>query len=253
MALTLTVFLTTGVTQYGDDWTNGETWTDTADTMENGLPADTMEENGLPADTMTTDTMPEDMLPADTMPEDTMLQEDTMDQNIFGEDGANQNGADQNGLTGQPSVGELDAAPTPQYWVADASLFVQNARTAADIISKEANLDTVAPEAIANQARYLESSISRAINDMNALHEDAAEMNQEASDAIEQTLQNLESANQQVAEILQTAQTGDMGPTFTEMISSTVQTLEQAAGSLDQVARAYNAREFSTSGARKAS
>jgi exonuclease VII small subunit len=218
----LALFLTAGIAQVGDDWED---------------------EGAMDRDTMMDTMMMEDTVPApdDTMPSDTMLDQDENGA-LFGDD--SENGAHENGAA--PDVGAMSAmtAPSPQHLIADASLFLANARQTVEVMKKEATLDADAPAIIANQATYLESSLSRIESGLTALHDDALETRKDAAQTIEQTLQSLDMAQQQVNEIISGAEADTLDPMLIEMTTSVMRHLDEAVTSMNKVARAYNAEEF---------
>ncbi len=83
------------------------------------------------------------------------------------------------GPGGEPSgegAGRVSAsapAPVPQYWLADASLFVANAGNAAQTLANEQALAVQAPSVLGNQAQFLLASTDRALSSLAALEANA--------------------------------------------------------------------------------
>ncbi len=151
----------------------------------------------------------------------------------------------QNGV-GSPSVGQIGEmqAPTPEYWVADASIFLHSAVTTAEILEQEASLEQHSGEILGNQAQFLHSSISRAINSLETLQADARESNPQAVSSIDRALTQLQAANQSAQQIVQASQGELLGEQFSNNVQQLSQSLQDALQSLNQVATAYNATQF---------
>ena len=89
---------------------------------------------------------------------------------------------DQQGRSGQQQQGANAIAPIPQYWVADAALFIGNAANTAHVIDLERGLNVPSPAVLGNQASFLLAATNRALTSLMALQQHAEATNPKAVD-----------------------------------------------------------------------
>jgi hypothetical protein len=148
----------------------------------------------------------------------------------------------QQGIT----IGQLQSAPSAEYWVADAALFVRSAANAAEIMQNYPQLDTISAEVIGDQAQFLTGAIDRARQDLQQLQSQAQTQMPQALAPIEQSLSQLELSYQQAQSLSQSAMAGELDTSLAQTIAQTRSALDGAQQSLDEVARAMGAEQFST-------
>ncbi len=141
-------------------------------------------------------------------------------------------------------------AAVPQYWLADASLFVANAGNAAQTLANEQALGVQAPSVLGNQAQFLLAATDRAISSLTALEANAEATNPRAAAEIRATMDQLHAAKGQAKQALDAANGGTFGPTHLASIRSTYEHLQAAERQLAGVGRAYGAPGFTITIAR---
>lgn len=144
------------------------------------------------------------------------------------------------------TIGQLQSAPSAEYWVADASLFIRSATNATEIMQNYPQLDTISAEVISDQAQFLTGAIDRARQDLQQLQSQAQTQMPEALAPLEQSLSQLEQSYQQAESLSQSAMAGQLDTSLAQTIAQTRSALNGAQQSLDEVARAIGAEQFST-------
>ncbi len=140
-------------------------------------------------------------------------------------------------------------APVPQYWLADASLFVANAGNAAQTLANEQTLGVQAPSVLGNQAQFLLASTDRALSSLAALEAHAEATNPRAVPEIRAAIDQLTAAKGQAQQTLDAASAGTLGPTGQGTIRSTYEHLQAAAREMGAVGRTYGAQGFTLASA----
>jgi hypothetical protein len=136
------------------------------------------------------------------------------------------------------------AAPVPQYWLADASLFVANAGNAAQALANEQSLGVQAPSVLGNQAQFLLAATDRAMSSLQALQANAEATNPHAVPDIKAAMDELNAAKGQAKQALEAATSGTFGPSHQANIRSTYEHLQAADRELAGVGRAYGTPGF---------
>ncbi len=153
------------------------------------------------------------------------------------------------GPSGEPEVAasteqEHGAAPVPQYWLADASLFAANASNAAQTLANEQSLGVQAPSVLGNQAQFLLAATERAITSLTALKANAEATNPRAVADIRAAMDQLTAAKGQAKQALDAANGGTFGPGHQATIRSTYDHLQAAERQLAAVGRTYGTPGF---------
>lgn len=143
------------------------------------------------------------------------------------------------------SVPPINAAPVPEYWLADASIFLGNAAETASIMAREGAVNVEAPAFIGNQARYAVASAQRALIDLQALLNNAYRTNPSAVPSIRMAIAELVAALAQTHVVLDASMRGLMGPIFETSVSAAVAHLTAANRELPRIAEAYRIPAFS--------
>jgi len=147
------------------------------------------------------------------------------------------------GVTGATEQGK-GSAPVPQYWLADASLFVANAGNAAQTLANEQNLGVQAPSVLGNQAQFLLAATDRAISSLTALQANAEATNPRAVAEIRAAMDQLTAAKGQAQQALDAANAGTFGPNQQATIRSTYEHLQAAEKQMAGVGRTYGTPGF---------
>jgi hypothetical protein len=145
---------------------------------------------------------------------------------------------------GQGQPGASASAPVPQYWLADASLFVANARNAAQTLANEQALGVQAPSVLGNQAQFLLASTDRALSSLKALHASAEVTHPRALADIRSAMDELVAAKAQAKQAIEAANSGALGPGDQGTIRSTYEHLQAAERGVEGAGRAFGAQRF---------
>ena len=135
-------------------------------------------------------------------------------------------------------------APVPQYWLADASLFVANASNAAQTLANEQTLGVQAPSVLGNQAQFLLASTDRAISSLKALRASAEVTHPRALADIRGAMNELMAAKAQAKQALDAANEGTLGPGDEGALRSTYEHLQAAERDVQGAGRAIGAPGF---------
>lgn len=137
--------------------------------------------------------------------------------------------------------GQGFVAPVPQYWLADASIFIRNAANTARTMSKEQSLNVQAPQIIGSQAQFLVNSAGRALADLNGLLQNANATNPQAVPRIRRAMAELVAAQAQAHQVFVTASQGALGPTYSVTVTAALGHLQAAEREIAAITRAYGA------------
>jgi hypothetical protein len=148
---------------------------------------------------------------------------------------------------GRPSTSA--PAPVPQYWLADASLFVANAGNAAQTLANEQTLGVQAPSVLGNQAQFLLASTDRALSSLQSLQANAEATNPKAVPEIRAAIEQLNAAKGQAQQVLEAANTGTLGPGHQSTIRSAYEHLQNAEREMGMVGKSYGAPGFTLANA----
>lgn len=176
-------------------------------------------------------------------------------QGVGGQAGAGiagQGGAAGAGVGNQAGIGNQagaggqagPSATVPQYWIADASIFVANAYDTAGVMEKEGRFNVQAPGILTQQAQYVLNCAARALQDMGALQENSLATNPQALPAIRYIIGQLEAARAQAGMAAQTTSQGQLGPTYQVTVQSAMAHLGRALKALPAVGKAYGASQL---------
>lgn len=130
-------------------------------------------------------------------------------------------------------------ASIPQYWIADASLFIGNAANTAQTLAMEQGLNVASPEVLGNQAQFLVTAVNRALASLNELQQSAEASNPGAVSEIRSAIGHLVAAQAQAAQLADAANSGGLGPKFETAMRSTFNHLASAERGMNAVGRAY--------------
>jgi hypothetical protein len=133
-------------------------------------------------------------------------------------------------------------APAPQYWIADASIFLGNALHTSAVMANEQLPAAQTPSLYSDQAAYLVNTIQRAIDDTAGLESGAAASNPQALLAIRAIAAELISAKSDAESLYGAATRSQLGTTYAATLTSANQHLQNAQRSLELVARMYGAQ-----------
>jgi hypothetical protein len=147
----------------------------------------------------------------------------------------------QGAMIGQ--VKQSSAAPVPQYWLADASLFLSAAGTAAQTISNEQSLGIQAPNVLGNQTQFMQAAINRALSSLSALQAHAEQQNPKAVPDILLASAQLQAAQAQLAQG-QGGEQGSLGPQYENKLRTAFSHLAQAEKAMQNVGRQYGAQQY---------
>ena len=143
--------------------------------------------------------------------------------------------------------GASSPAPVPQYWLADASLFVANATNAAQTLANEQALGVQAPSVLGNQAQFLLASTDRALSSLKALRASAEITHPRALPDIRGAMDELTAAKGQAKQALDAANEGTLGPGHEGAIRSTYEHLQAAERNVQGAGRMFGAPGFTLS------
>ncbi len=160
-----------------------------------------------------------------------------------GQEGAG-SGAGAYGAYNRPAT--PNAESVPQFWIADASLFIGNAANAAHTLSVEEGLDIQAPQVLGDQASFLLAATNRAISSLVQLQQNAEQFEPTAVPAIRMAVSQLTAAKAMGGQAAQMANAGVLGPPFTTNVRSALAHLAAAERELQTVGRTYNAQHLTT-------
>jgi hypothetical protein len=132
----------------------------------------------------------------------------------------------------------------PQYWIADASIFVANAYDTTGVMEKEGRFNVQAPGILTQQSQYVLNCVSRALQDMGALQENSLATNPQALPAIRYIIGQLEAAQAQARMAAQTTSQGQLGPTYQVSVQSAMAHLGHALKALPAVGQSYGASQL---------
>jgi uncharacterized protein YbjQ (UPF0145 family) len=136
------------------------------------------------------------------------------------------------------------AAPIPQFWLADAAMFIGSAANAAHVLSLEESLNVQAPQVLGNQAQFLLATTNRALSSMEQLQQNAEAMNPNAVPGIRVAIGQLVAARAQAVQAAVAVRDGVLGPTFMTTIRSSLGRGEVAEREMSVIGRAYSVPQF---------
>lgn len=142
------------------------------------------------------------------------------------------------------------AAPVPQYYIADAAIFIRNAATTAALMDRERRLRVQESSMLASQGRFLVTAVHRALADLHALETNSRETNPEAILPIRLVIGHLVAARAETQVTENVADHELLGPVFAVTVSAALAHLQTAETALMDVARAYGAEPIIAGGAR---
>lgn len=141
------------------------------------------------------------------------------------------------GVGGQQ--GKEGASAVPQYWIADASLFIGNAANTAHTLALEQGLNVPSPMVVGNHAQFLVTAVNRALTSLTELQQNAEASNPAAAAEIRTAIGNLVAAQAQAQQIADATNAGTFGQTFEPALRATYSHLTAAERSMASVGRAY--------------
>lgn len=144
---------------------------------------------------------------------------------------------------GQEQADETRAA-IPQYWIANASLYIANAANVAHILIAEQEVSVQEPEILGEQAQLMNTAINRAMENLQTLEQDALTTKPSAVPDIRNILGQLTVAQVQASVIANAASDGQLGPVFEATLRSLQQHLRQAQQAMKSVADKYGAGDL---------
>jgi hypothetical protein len=139
-------------------------------------------------------------------------------------------------------------APIPQFWLADASMFIGSAANAAHTLSLEESLNVQAPQVLGNQAQFLIATTNRALSSLEQLQQNAEATNPSAVPGIRVAIGQLVAAKAQAAQAAASVREGVLGPPFLTTVRSSLGHLAAAERELTHIGRAYSVPQFATAG-----
>jgi hypothetical protein len=140
--------------------------------------------------------------------------------------------------------GRPGSAPIPQYWLADASLFVANAANTAQTLANEQTLGVQSPSVLGNQAQFLIAASDRALSSLGALETNAESTNPRAVADIRAAMDQVTAAKAQAQQALDAANGGTLGPNHQATIRSAYDHLQAAEREMSTVGRTYGAQGY---------
>jgi len=146
------------------------------------------------------------------------------------------------------AISESASSVTPQFWIADAALFVSNAANTAHTMAAEQQLNVQAPAVAQSQADFLKGSTSRALASVKALQQHAEGNNPAAAAEIVGVIGQLVAAESQAEQAQQSAASGALGPTYEATVRSTFDHLQSADKALRGIARSYGSQNLALVG-----
>jgi hypothetical protein len=144
-------------------------------------------------------------------------------------------------------VERAEPAPVPQYWIADASLFIVNAANTAAVLEKEQTLSVQEPMILGNQAEFLVDSVDRALESLDELLENAQDTNPEAVPEIRDAIAELIAAQSQARSVAEAARRGELGPTYDVTVRAALEHLKDAEDLMSDIAKEYKAGDLAMS------
>jgi hypothetical protein len=138
------------------------------------------------------------------------------------------------------------AAPIPQFWFADASMFIGSAANAAHVLSLEEGLNEQAPQVLGNQAQFLLAATNRALASLEQLEQNAEATKPSAVPGIRAAIGQLVSARAQATQAAAAVREGQLGPTFATTVRSSLGHLAAAEREMSLIGRAYAVPQFAT-------
>jgi len=137
-------------------------------------------------------------------------------------------------------------ANVPQFWIADASLFIGNAANAAHVLSVEEGLDIQAPRVLGDQASFLLAATNRAISSLVQLQQSAESTDPAAVPSIQMAVSQLTAAKAMAGQAAEAVNAGTYGPAFTTNVRSALAHLAAAEREMQTVGRHFNAQHLTT-------
>ncbi len=141
---------------------------------------------------------------------------------------------------------QSQTAAVPQYWVADAAIFISNGFNTAAVMNAEGQLNVQAPNILSSQAQYMVRCSERALQDMGALQQNSLETNPAALPAIRYIIGQLQAARAQAEMAAQTTSEGQLGPTYEATVQSAMSHFATALQALSSVGQAYGAPQLAS-------
>lgn len=175
-------------------------------------------------------------------------------QQQYGQQGFGQQGYGQQqqgfgaGVPGQQQQSASIGVAAPQFWIADAALFIGNAANTAHVLTQEQGLNAQAPQVLGNQAQFLVAAVNRALTSLIALQQSAESANPGAVPEIRGAVANLVAAQAQAGQVADAANAGIAGPTLDTTLRATMAHLTAAERSMASVGRAYGAPQLALAG-----
>jgi hypothetical protein len=138
--------------------------------------------------------------------------------------------------------------PAPQFWIADASLFIANAQNTANVLAMEQSLNMPAPEILSGQARLLTQTTNRAVYSLLWLQQNAESTNPRAVPAIRAAVGQLAAAQAQASRLEDAAASGALGPSFEVTVRSALGHIVIAQRWMSQVGAAFGVPQLASVG-----
>jgi hypothetical protein len=168
------------------------------------------------------------------------------------EDTGSQIGGAQKGAYGKqaqgPGIASSVGAPAPQFWLADATLFIGNAANAAHILSMEGAMNIQAPAVLNDQAAFLLAATNRGLSSLTELQQNAEINDPSAVSAIRAAVGQMVAAKATATQAAEAVRAGMLGPTFETNIRAALSHLAGAERAMQSVSRTYGVPQLASAG-----
>jgi len=136
----------------------------------------------------------------------------------------------------------------PQFWVADASLYIANAQNTATVLAMEQSLNMPAPQLVSRQARLLPQTTTRAVYSLLSLQQNAETTNPRVVPSIRAAVGQLAAAQAQASRLEEAAASGVVGPSFEVMVRSALGHIVMAQRWMGQIGAAFGVPQLASVG-----
>jgi hypothetical protein len=140
------------------------------------------------------------------------------------------------------------AAPVPQYWLADATLFIGSAANAAHVLGVEEGMNLQAPQVLGDQTAFLLAATSRALASLMQLQQHAQSQDPSAVPSLRTAVGQLIAARASATQAADAVNAGILGPTFTTNVRAVQGHLAAAEREMQNAGRAFGAQQLAASG-----
>lgn len=136
----------------------------------------------------------------------------------------------------------LSSSAVPQYQIANAEIYIRTAVETAAVLDDVQRLSIQDVQVIGEQAEFLVIAIERALDSLAALEENAQDTNPDAILPIREAMASLVAARAQARTVLDLAEVGEMGPTYSVNLREARNHLRDAESLLRDISREYSVR-----------